>query len=165
MLADAVPEVENMCRAGPVRLVFRGFVGCSEALQHLGHLGLNLRAVGKQHIGVDIALQGLARAATVPADQGAGVRQVHCPVQPQYIAVQLAHFFQPRAASLGEHDARNHRAFVLTLELAQHPRRVGQAELLERPVGQYAPPSYRTPSRPGHRPRSARSDTPPRHRR
>jgi hypothetical protein len=68
-LADAVTQVEDVRRArgGCVR------VRLAKAVQHAGHFSLNLRRLGKQHMGVYIALQGLARpahcAAQLPALQ------------------------------------------------------------------------------------------------
>ena len=71
------------------------------------------------------------------------MRQVHGPVQPQHVAVELAHFFEPQATAFGEYDARNYRAIVRPLELAQHPRRVSQAERLKGAVREYAAPTVK----------------------
>ena len=76
--------------------------GRAKGVQHLDHFGFNLRRWGKQHVGVQIALQGLAATRN-----GAGFGQVHCPVQAQHVAVELFHFVQPQAAALGEHNAGN----------------------------------------------------------
>ena len=77
------------------------------------------------------------------ADQGAGLAQVDGPVQPQHVTVERAHFLEPQAAALGEDDAWNAHAAMLFFDLGQHPRGVGQAELLERAVRQHAAPAVK----------------------
>ena len=64
-LADAVTQVENVGRAAG-RGVGMGF---AEAVQHTVHLGGDVLGRRKQNVGVDIALQGLARTACLAADQ------------------------------------------------------------------------------------------------
>ena len=88
MLADAVAEVENVRRTDPIRVIGGCCMGCPEAVQHPCHFGLDLFGLGKQDVGVDIALQGFAGHATAPADQRARARQVHGPVQTQHLAVE-----------------------------------------------------------------------------
>jgi hypothetical protein len=79
---------------------------------------------------------------TSPPTKLARLAQVHGPVQAQHLAVQRLHVLQPQAAALGEDDARHDLAVHAgAFELRQHARRVGQAEGLERAVGQHAAPA------------------------
>ena len=64
VLADAVSEVENLRRAGS-----RALVGLAKAVEHAAHFLGNLGRRRKQHVGVDIALQGLAWAVLGTADR------------------------------------------------------------------------------------------------
>ena len=95
-----------------------------------------MRRVGKQHVGVQIALQG-----HFVADLRARLAQIDRPVQAEDFAVELAHGFQPQTAAFGKHQARDHHAVVAALELGQHPRCVGQAELMKSRIGQHAAPA------------------------
>ena len=76
-LADAVAQVENVGRAGGCGVGVR----FAKAVQHPVHLGGDVLGRCKQNIGIDIALQGLARTAGLAADQLARCAQVHGPVQ------------------------------------------------------------------------------------
>ena len=63
-------------------------VGCAKAVQHTGRFNFNLRRIGKQHIGVKVALQRHAIAHPRPC-----LGQINGPVQAQHLAVKLAHGF------------------------------------------------------------------------
>jgi hypothetical protein len=63
-------------------------MGLAKAVQHGTRLGGDLLGRGKQHVGVDIALQRLAGAADFAAHDGAGLAQVGRPVQAQHFAVE-----------------------------------------------------------------------------
>src|SRR6218665_1313808 len=58
-LADSVAQVEDMRRPGGAAVG----VGRAKAVEHLLHLLHDARRRGQQHMGVDVALQRLARAA------------------------------------------------------------------------------------------------------
>ena len=112
-LADAMAQVEDV----------RGALGAgigvwsAKGVQHPpGLFGHGLGGC-KQSIGVEVALQGFARATHWAAHFGAGGGEVDGPVQPQNIAIELGHLGQPQAPALGEHNARNHSAVVRALEL------------------------------------------------
>ena len=112
-LADAVPQVENVgwtsgCGVG---------VRFAKAVQHPVHLGGDVLGRCKQNVGIDIALQGLARTAGLAADQLARRAQVHGPVQAKYLAVQVFHLGQPQTAAFGKHNARDDVAVMAALEL------------------------------------------------
>ena len=138
-LADAVAEVEDVCRAGGVGVG----VGCAKAVQHAMDLGGDLRGWRKQDVGVDVALQRLARAADLTAHQTSCGAEVHGPVQAQHLTVQVFHLGQPQTAALGEHQPRNDGTVVAALELRQHTAGVGQAEVLESAIGQHAAPAVK----------------------
>ena len=53
-LADAVAQVEDVADAARGRIQ----VGRAKGIQHAAHLGADRIGRGKQHIGVDVALQG-----------------------------------------------------------------------------------------------------------
>lgn len=81
-LADAVAEVEDVRWPRPRRVGVRH----PKALQHLDHLGGDLRRWGKQHVGVDVALQGL-----VPTHLRPGLAQVDRPVGRLELTLSPAH--------------------------------------------------------------------------
>ena len=83
------------------------------------------------------------------AHKGACLGQVDGPVQSQHIAVQRAHFLEPLAAALGEHDAGNAHSQVFFFDLRQHAGGVGQAELLKRTIGEHATPTVKNHDRLG----------------
>ena len=64
MLTYAMPKVEDMRGASRVRVGSGRAVRRAKAGKHPGDLGVNLRRVGKQHVGVNIALQRLGQVAT-----------------------------------------------------------------------------------------------------
>lgn len=90
-LADTVAEVEDMrgasCRAVGMR--------SAKAVEHPAHFSGNVLGRCKQNVGIDIALQGLARATGNAADQLARFAQMHGPVQAQNLAIQVFHVGQP----------------------------------------------------------------------
>jgi len=134
-LADAMAQIENM------RGSYAGGIGVrfAKTVQHPNHFFLNLRRWRKQHIGVNVALQGFAWAIHCAPHHLAGTSQVHGPVQTQHVAIELAHLFKPQAAAFGENKAGNAHAQVLFLQQRQNFGGVGQAELFERRIGQHAP--------------------------
>ena len=85
----------------------------TKAVQHLHRLRLDLGWVGEQDVRVQVALQG-----HLVTDLCTRLAQIHRPVQPQYLAVQLAHGFQPQAATFGKHQARDDHAVMAAFELA-----------------------------------------------
>ena len=134
-----MPQIEDVRGAGGGCIRVR----LAKAVQHPGHFSFYLRRLGKQHIGVYIALQRLARAAHSAAHQRARLGQVHGPVQAQHLAVERGHVIKPQATALGKHQTRNLHAIMFTFELGQHAFGVGQAELLKSTVGQHAAPAVK----------------------
>ncbi|EKD99082.1 MAG: hypothetical protein ACD_23C00144G0004 [uncultured bacterium] len=55
----------------------------------------------------------------------------------------MRHFFEPQATAFGEDNAGNARPVVLFVQLRQNTARVGQAEFLERAIGQHASPAVK----------------------
>src|SRR5438309_11033316 len=80
-LADAVPQVEDVGRALP----FAG-VRLAETVEYRTRLCLDLRRVGEEHRGVEVALQGLACR-----NEFAGMAEIHGPVDAEHVAVEPLH--------------------------------------------------------------------------
>ena len=108
------------------------------AVQGAAHLGAHGGLTPEQHHRVDVALQG-----HLVAHAGAGTAQVGGPVQPYDIGATGGDAFQPLPTTLGEHDAGDALACMLSLEAFHHAARVGQAEGLEGTVGQDTAPAVK----------------------
>ena len=121
-LTDAVAEVEDMCLPHAFSLMRR-----TKISQHRTHFSRYRLRRREEHIRIDVALHGLARALQNAARSPKATR----PIQPNHLARQIAHAVQPQAAAFGEHDARHDVACgVRSLELRKDAPCVGQAELV-----------------------------------
>jgi len=109
--ADAVPESAAAPAIGPQR--------GPEVIEHGPHLRGHHRGRSEQHGRVEVALQ---RHPVV--DAPARLRERHRPVEADHVGTAVGDGLEPRAAALGEDDARHHAAVALARQRGQHLPRV-----------------------------------------
>ena len=139
VLADAVPEIENVCWTWGVEVP----VGGTKRLQHLDDFLLNDVLRGEEHIGVQITLKGFAWTPHGTRDLLSRTRKIDAPVKSQHLAVEVFHLVEPQAAPFGEDDSGDRHPLMGFDELGQHPLGVGHAVRLKCPIGQDPTPAVK----------------------